>query len=180
MLGATHAALVAALALGQPAAPAPAAVAPPAETTPAPARADLSVVDLPPRLSPKERKANRGLLVGGAVMFTVFYGVVSGLAAAELDDTRRAEDTPAIRDRRRIAYLSLVPIAGPLVAAPLADSKGDKAAFVGFALFQSLGVAMISIAAVNLARDHRRRRIDASLAAAVTPHGGGFTLRGRF
>ena len=133
----------------------------------------------PGLLSDAKRKSARNMVIVGSVIFTVFYAAGSALAAVELDQTRRAEDIPSLRDRRRIAHLMFFPVFGPFVATALGDTKGERAAYAGYGIMQALGVAMLGSGAFELAR-HRRAARQMSLSGAVTAQGGFLSVRGRF
>ena len=116
--------------------------------------------------------------MGGTLLGMSYLGG-GFVAASQLDDVR--EDgviEPHERDQVRISYLMLVPVIGPFASAPLASSRGDKAAFVGFGALQLLSASSLIIGGVMLARDQRARRW--SLAAAPEVGGGTLRLRARF
>lgn len=116
--------------------------------------------------------------VGGALL-GVFYlgGTLAG--ATDLDAlSRDGWIDPHERDAKRVSQLMFVPVVGPLVAAPWGESRGDKAALVGFGLLQGLGASLLVGGAVMLARDRRARRLEVS--AAPMAGGGSVAIRGRF
>jgi len=131
------------------------------------------------RLERKQLRGARTLVAVGGVLFSVFYlGSTLG-AATDLDALHEdGQIDPSERDQRRVARLMFVPIVGPLVAAPLGPSKGDKAALAGFGLMQGLAAAALVGGGVALGRDRRARRL--ALSAGWGPHGGSVGLRGRF
>jgi hypothetical protein len=135
----------------------------------------------PKPLTSRDRRSNVHIAIYGAAIFAVSYGAATGLAAAELDDTRHAEDTPGTRDRRRVAHLMFVPVFGPLVATPLGPTKSDRAGLAGFGILQTFGLALLGAATFSLARDRRARRAQGlAFGGALGPGGGMLTVRGRF
>ncbi|MEM9454287.1 MAG: hypothetical protein AAGF11_08920 [Myxococcota bacterium] len=131
------------------------------------------------RLDRKALRSTRaGVALGGA-LFGVFY--LSGTlgAATELDrihEDRRLD--PEERNIRRTSQLLFVPVIGPLIAAPLGESRRDKAALVALGVLQGLAATALVTGGVILARDRRARRLE--LLAAPMAGGGSLGVHGRF
>lgn len=131
------------------------------------------------RLDRKELRGARTMIAVGGALFGVFYLGGTLAAATELD--RIGEDgqiDPSERDARRVSQLMMIPVAGPLVAAPFGEDRGDKAALAVHGVIQGIAAGVLIGGAVRLARDRRARRLEVSASPMLG--GGTVSIRGRF
>lgn len=128
------------------------------------------------------RSTRAGVALGGA-LFSVFYLSGTLAAATELDQIHEdGRVDPEERNRRRTSQLMFVPVVGPVIAMPLGESRGDKAALAALGVLQGLAVTALVTGSVMLARDRRARRLELLAAPMVGGggSGGSIAVRGRF
>lgn len=131
------------------------------------------------KLSTGNRKRARGFLIGGSVLFGLAY-LGGTLTGAVMFDERIEDGVLQIHERpiMRAAKLTLVPGAGPMVAAGTCKCGGLTAALAGMGVMQAMGMTYLALGAVPLLR--HRRWVRWQLSAAPTRGGGTLALHGRF
>lgn len=126
-------------------------------------------------------RPGRGLLVAGTIMFSISYGLtVFGATIASVENSD--------------AFLLLLPVAGPVVYAAVADedtSDGSLALFINLTLLQGAGLLMLIIGASKsssasrpgqseLAPQLRLGQVDLRVDPIASPRLQGLALSGHF